>query len=421
LASSDKDDHSGQPVVISGDIRIEEKFERAIEVILCNFVAVLMCEPDRSLMVRFGNYASTISPVFGRNFNRAVDLMVDRGLISKHAGYRYRVGAKARKPSQIKATPLLTNQLSGANDWSCLRLDKYDRLIVLNESEKKSAPATRPLACWLEAAEADMVRINDHLRQADFEGDPRGIVHLAEVPRSIADFILTPHHRTVRRIFNGNYDGGGRIFGGWWETLERSKRFACIRIKGEPVVNVDYGQLFLRLAYASSNTPPPAGDLYDLSGADDRRNDWRELREGRKKLVNALISNSEELKQWPGKTARERAAVRACFPTGTTVRAEAQAIKERHHAIAAEWFERGRALELMRRQSDMLVAVLLRLISVGVTALPLHDSVIVARSDAPIAKRAMEDVAEMFVSVPIPVKVESGRDCGQKGVALHYS
>jgi hypothetical protein len=69
----------------------------------------------------------------------------------------------------------------------------------------------------------------------------------------------------------------------------------------------------------------------------------------------------------------------------------------------------------------MLVAVLLRLIAVGVTALPLHDSVIVAQKDAPLAQRAMEDVARMFVGVEIPVKIESGRDCGRKALRLLYS
>jgi hypothetical protein len=194
---------------------------------------------------------------------------------------------------------------------------------------------------------------------------------------------------------------------------------------------VDYGQLFLRLAYAFSGATPPCGDLYDLTGTDQLRNDWRELREGRKKLVNALIFNTKELKQWPGETARERAAVRDCFPVGITPRSAAQAIKERHHLVAEHWFEKGRGLELMRQESDMLVIVLLRLMSVGVTALPLHDSVIVAQSDAPIARRAMEDVARMLVGVDIPVKTEMGRTVaeppelrqarGKKALRLHYS
>jgi len=300
------------------------------------------------------------------------------------------------------------------SDWSALQLNDEDKaFITLTPEQGIPQPAVTPqLEAWLRSVEAEMVQINDYLRRADIEGDPRSIVHLADIPGAIADSLMTPYHRTVRRIFNGSYDFGGRLFGGWWETLERLKRFKHIRINGERVANVDYGQLFIRLAYASCRQPPPPGDLYDLSGSDEQRKDWQWLREGRKKLVNALIFNRKPLAQWPGKTVNERAAVRHCFPIGTVARGAAQAIKERHHAVADEWFECGRGLELMRQESDMLVAVLLRLISIGVTALPLHDSVIVAHSDATFAKRAMEDVARMLIGTEIPVKVENGQECG---------
>jgi hypothetical protein len=333
------------------------------------------------------------------------------GLISEETGFRYWQGAKVRKPSQITATPQLAIRLSGVTEWAQLRLADYDRQIVVNDG-KKQARAVIPSEKWLKAREAEMNEINTHLSQANFHGALTGIVHLADVPGSIADLMMTPHHRTVRRIFNGNFESGGRIFGGWWETLERQRRFTCMRINGESVANVDYSNLFLRLCYAHSKVQPPAGDLYDLSGIDHRREDWPELRDGRKKLVNAIIFNIGELKYWPGKTSQERATVKACFPEGTPLRAEVQAIGERHRAIAGEWFETGRGLELMRTESDLLVAVLLRLIRIGVTALPLHDSVIVAGSDALLAKRAMEDVAEMLIGTLIPVKIETGQDCG---------
>jgi hypothetical protein len=389
-----------------------EKFERAIEVIVCNFVAISKVEPGRPLMVRLGNYASASSSIYGRHFNGAVDLMADLGLLTKKIGYR--VGSNARAPSCIMPTPRLASCLPKIDGWSALRLEQQESLITLGSKEGDDLASPLPTAQlepWLRAAEADIAQINAHLRQADIEGDPRGIVHLADVPGSIADFLMTPHHRTVRRIFKGSYQHGGRLFGGWWETLERSKRFH-IRINGENVANVDYGQLYLRLAYAFSEQSPPPGDLYDLSGTDHRCDDWQMLRDGRKTLVNALFFTAKPLTRWPGKTAKERAAVRDCFPPDTKPREVAEAIKERHHAVAEDWFERGRGLELMRQESDMLVAVLLRLISIGITALPLHDSVLVARKDGPLAKRAMEDVAKMLTGAEIPVKIETGQECG---------
>ncbi|NOJ40911.1 hypothetical protein [Bradyrhizobium australiense] len=41
------------------------KFELAIEVILCNFVAISFVDRDRWLMVRLANHASSVSPIYG--------------------------------------------------------------------------------------------------------------------------------------------------------------------------------------------------------------------------------------------------------------------------------------------------------------------------------------------------------------------
>jgi len=50
----------------------------------------------------------------------------------------------------------------------------------------------------------------------------------------------------------------------------------------------------------------------------------------------------------------------------------------------------------MFTESTILIEALGRLNNLGVTALPLHDSVLVAVSDAAAAKRVMEDVFGMF-------------------------
>ena len=58
-----------------------------------------------------------------------------------------------------------------------------------------------------------------------------------------------------------------------------------------------------------------------------------------------------------------------------------EAIK-RKHAPIAKLFERGLGFQLMRHESDLLVSVVTALFKNGITALPLHDSVLVARSHA---------------------------------------
>jgi hypothetical protein len=48
------------------------------------------------------------------------------------------------------------------------------------------------------------------------------------------------------------------------------------------------------------------------------------------------------------------------------------------------------------------------LIDIGIRALPLHDSVIVARPDGEAARRIMMEEAQRLTGVDIPVKIDAG-------------
>lgn len=382
----------------------QEKFERAVEAICCNFAAVAMVDPARDLAVRFGNYASSYSPVYGKHFNRVVELMEVHGLVVKTIGHRIE-RTRQQAPSTIRPTSKYWKIMRTAGGWDDLHLDEAHELVVIgvdDRGRKEKAPAR-----WLKVIESEVARINAHLRSVPLRYEGNEAITLVDMTNRPTVSLLTPHHRTVRRVFNGSIERGGRLYDGYWETMPRGDRFKLLTMNGE-LVNVDYGQLFLRLTYALAKRKPPVGDLYDLAGRDHKRADWLALREGRKRIVNALIAMKGQLKQWPGQTTAERAEIRGCFPAGTKPSEVVAAIKERHRAIAAEWFEQGRGLELHRRESDILIAVMLRLIDLGISALPMHDSVIVARSDARAARRVMLEEALRMTGAVIPVNIDAG-------------
>lgn len=379
------------------------KFDRAVEAICCNFAAVAMFDPVRGLAVKLGNYASAQSSVYGKHFNCAVELLEKRGLLTIARGHRF--SRSSRMPSIINPTPEYWKLVTKLCGWNALRLEEQRELVVINTESGRKALVPRD---WLQNAEAEMERINAHLRSVPLSYAGRETIPPADISSRPAITLITPHHRTVRRVFKGRIDRGGRLYDGFWETMPRADRFKHLTINGEPVVNVDYRQLFLRLAYALAKQAPPPGDLYDLTGHDHERAGWASLREGRKKMVNALIFADKRLSQWPAQTPAERAELRNRFPRGAKPSAVIGAIKERHSAVAAEWFEQGRGLELMRLESDILIAVLLRLIDLGIGALPLHDSVIVARSDGEAARRIMLEEARRLTGTDIPVKIDAG-------------
>lgn len=227
---------------------------------------------------------------------------------------------------------------------------------------------------------AEMKTINAMLEAADIEIDDE-----SDYPET-AD----PSDRWMRRVFNnGVFDQGGRLYGGFWQAMTKVERRECILIKGEAVVTLDYGQMAARMAYALQGATPPEGDLYELPGIP------RELTKG---VVTACLSDSKP---------------RVSFPQGTSkalkgrlrIKDVLDAIATHHPPLSAS-FGKGLGLGLQFGDSQIIMDVLLQLEKLGVEALPIHDAVIVAESEAEAAAAVMKKTFERHVGVPAVVNVE---------------
>jgi Sel1 repeat len=201
---------------------------------------------------------------------------------------------------------------------------------------------------------------------------------------------VDPTRRSVRRIFNNSswYDGG-RLFDGFWETMKRADRFKFLRIRtksnpeGERIANVDFGQLFPTLAYHRIKRTAPDGDLYDIVGDGTSREGW-------KKLINALLFADGPMIRWPEETS-------SLFAKVTKLR-DAIALVPQVHAPIAKLFGTGIGFKLMLTESEILIRALGHFAHKGITALPLHDSVLVAKSDATVAEEIMAEAFGMFAN-----------------------
>jgi hypothetical protein len=357
-------------------------FRLAAEAIACNLLVTAMIAPDATLSVprshavmwAKGRYRN---PVFGQHFLNIFDLLEKLDLVSTVTkGFRF--SKNATQPTTISAGVSLSAHLPlGATNWTALRREEEPEVIVLKPPKDDDGQAppldykdTRDTERWRREVKA----INAWLNAAPvtiLEGNHRAYIRLDKEGQP-----TEPYRRSLHRVFNNkDWSQGGRLWGGFWMTMERTERFGRIRIDGKEIANVDYGSLFPRMAYVRAQAEQPDGDLYDVTGDGTCRDGW-------KKLMNALLFAKKPLRAWPRDTRKE-------LPAGIKPKEAVEAIKRKHSPIA-KLFEQGLGFELMRHESDLLISVMTALFKNGITALPLHDSVLVGRSHAETAKTFME-------------------------------
>lgn len=211
---------------------------------------------------------------------------------------------------------------------------------------------------------SDVADINAHLDLADITVTPSG-------PKvDLSD-------RQLRRIFTqGSFKSGGRLFGGFWQPMSKDER-KSLRIEGEPVVEVDYGQIMPRIFYALLGVDPDMEDLYAIPG-------FEQHRDGIKKVVCSMMFSPHRLERFPR-------GVRRFFPKSVKIEDVVSAIEAAHPAIR-DAFCSGIGHRCQFMESEIMMSVLDDLASERVTALPIHDAVLVPASAADTAQQVMLDV-----------------------------
>ncbi|MBX4864298.1 hypothetical protein HJA86_31105 [Rhizobium bangladeshense] len=224
---------------------------------------------------------------------------------------------------------------------------------------------------------AQMAEINGVLNNADIllDGQQTGPVHLVRKFR-------VDQPEDARR-----FDRHGRLYGGFWEDLPKEQRH-LLTIDGEPVVDLDFASMFIQLAYCRQGLQPPSGDLYAIPGLEEHRRAVKSL------MVSLFFRNA----------AAQRLPVgsKEALPPGWTME-RFKAAARAHHSAIASLFDTSVGFELMARESEILVAIVLELGSKGVATLPMHDGIMVAASQKELAIATMQNVSAAKVGRSLPV------------------
>ena len=225
-----------------------------------------------------------------------------------------------------------------------------------------------------EAMRVDMLEINQQLAGADIDHHPAS--HFGEI-RDDVDV----ERRRLRRIFtNRSFESGGRLFGGFWQEMGKQRRLQTLFIDGDEIAELDFGQIAPRILYGHMGHLPPEGDLYDVPPF----NETKSHRKGVKTVLSAMMFNGGNLTRMPRGT-------RPLFAKRHTVHDITDAIKAKH-AVITPLFGTGIGHWCQFRESEIMIDILLDLTRQNITALPIHDAILVPRSEAATARRTMEMV-----------------------------
>jgi hypothetical protein len=189
------------------------------------------------------------------------------------------------------------------------------------------------------------------------------------------------------RSFKGDWQNGGRLYGGWWQTVPKRER-PYLTIDAAPTIELDYARIQPSLLYAQRGLTldhdpylPPG-----FSGP--------EVREVGKGIFNRLLNGR------PG-TLRAKAEDKALLAGAVDFKALVAAVVDINRPIA-DAFGTEAAGWLQRLDSDILVELLTRTTRARVVALPIHDSLIVTVGNEDLLRTAMAAAYQDLTGHPPP-------------------
>jgi hypothetical protein len=348
--------------------------DRAIEAVVCDVVHRHLLQPGQGvaqpLSDRYRRKSRYRSPILGNFFSDLLQLMAtpELGFIELEMGHidffnewnratTFRAGERLARRAEEFDIDREDFCIHASEETIILKYPK-DVAATLRDDrqEYEDTDITRQYR-------AEVARINAWLESADIACDAEDAAAI-----DVTD-------RRLRRIFNGSFERGGRLFGGFWMNMKKRYR-ADLWIDECSVVVPDYSQMMATTLYAMAGHGRPARDAYTISG-------YEAHREAFKKLFAAMVHSTTELRRFPEDLPETLTRGRSYAEVSEAVLAA--------HAPIRDFFYRGMGMEAMFHESNILIDVLLHLVDRGITALPIHDAVIVAKVDLKVTVDTMKE------------------------------
>lgn len=168
----------------------------------------------------------------------------------------------------------------------------------------------------------------------------------------------------LHRVFNrGNFDHGGRFYGGWWQNIKKHVRPA-IMIDGKHTIEADYRGFNPAVLLTEKGQPIPQDPYSPIVGT----NAPDDLREHAKATFAAFLNSKS------GTTAEPRNFDSTRW--GMTADEFRQKVLDAFPMVPA-MLGTDKGMKLQRLESDLAETIMLHFVRQGHAILPIHDAFIV--------------------------------------------
>lgn len=207
---------------------------------------------------------------------------------------------------------------------------------------------------------------------------------------------------SATRIFhNGNFDSGGRWYGGWTSLTRETRKH--LTIDGEPVVEVDLNASLLTLLSCVVSQTMQCGDTWeDAYAVVAERLEFDEpyevSRAKVKQVIVELIGSGNHHKAEPA--ARDKDSP---FDDSETSKKQFSRVRDLYHQaypalLMLNKKDMNFIAALSFHEATIITQTMLRLKDMGVAAYSMHDGLIVKQSNADITISTLREVYDEHVT-----------------------
>lgn len=211
--------------------------------------------------------------------------------------------------------------------------------------------------------------------------------------------------RCYRVFNNGSLQSGGRLYGSW-QTMPEEQRLQ-MTVGGEPVCEIDLKASFLSIAHGltGSKAVLPTDPYQEIRFVQEAKGTHEEQlhRTAAKLLVNAYLCKEGDVTRFPKSKTKDKTTGKI-IPFKKIHRLRKSCgyyMKQIHTAFPFLALAKSQQFDLMFEESKIIISAMEELLIQGVVSWPVHDSLLVKKSDREKAEGELKKAAISHLGIEI--------------------